>query len=263
MNVGQMISQIMKDLAQSPQKPQKPSVKGPSGPTRPTPPARVSIGNQNFGHAIYTSRGQMKLLGSFKSQFSIKESQFANLMGQKISQDMASGIGYQPQTPNKSLDFLIATMLQQNFKMIQEHLDRQKKKRYDEAAQEDNQKEKQGDENAQDLEEELEEHEQQSGDPKSEEQALNLLKKLLEHVNDAEDQEAFCTWAKDSIERTRAELEKYYDPLPENTENTFAIMEDAILALQNGVTPGYIFTRLQETIKGKGGNAGTGFQTTI
>lgn len=263
MNIGQTIARIINNIAREPGKAQKPSVSQPSKPAGPTPPARFTHQRPSSGHAIYNARGQLRLLANFRSQFSIKESQFASMLGQKISQDLSSGMGMAMQSggAEKSLETVVATLLQQSFDLIRDYLRREREEKRKRGQKWEEGYEESPDEESSDLEEEIPEFDEMEGS-ESEQLALKLLHTLLEHVSDAEDHEAFCKWAHESIERTHEELSRYYDPLPPETERTFDIMEDAVLALRNGVSPGFIFAQLQNEIGKRGGPKG-GFETSI
>lgn len=238
MQISKLLSTLMKDLAQQAKKGSAASNSSASNSKGLGNAATFQ--NQTPGgpqHMVYGRSGQLMRLGTLQSQLNIRESTFAALLAQKWNRAVTqfnSGAGggetqAQALSP-RQLDALAATLLQQSFDLIQELFKRDKKEQ---------RKYKKNDQN-----------EDEESEKEAQEQALDLLETLLEYADDADNIQAFCKWAEDSIQRSKQEIEKRINAnqLPESTQRMFSIMEDAVEALQHGVEPTFIYARLKEEI---------------
>lgn len=175
---------------------------------------------------VYSKNGKMIEMAIFRNQI------------QSTLQEQSSGSLFsywsQPASVQVELKWpadLMATLMQQSFQLIKEQLEREKRqKREDEPKR------------------------PPLPDGKSEEDALELLEILFDHVEQADSLEHFCDWAQESIQTAEQNLRERYATLPEAVELRFKIMHDAILALRNGIEPDYIKERLRQEIQRKKAN---------
>lgn len=228
MNIqGTIANAIQKIAQQSSGKIKPPS--GPSAPSRPTPPAQFKPTSPGTGHLTYTKSGQLFKLGLFQGAATEQGHQLATLLKQTISTELSVMM---PQLARlKELDQVLFSILQQAFTLIK-----------------DDQKDEE------ELRKKRKREQQKEDESESEEKALELLEILLEHAAEVDDVEAFCEWARESVAYTRSEMLKYREELPEHVEASFEIMNDAILALENGLSPEFIRERLQQEIERKQGH---------
>jgi len=197
----------------------------PAKPATPSPPAQYTPSNPSARPLAYTRAGHLLKLGIVQSPGEVLNSRISLYIQQNIPAEIATQMPVI--TTGKELDAVLFSILQQSFQFIKEQLDRDKKKR--------KRKEQEAKKKAEE-------------DSESEEKAMELLDMLFEHVDDVENVEAFCSWARESVEQTRAEMEKYHNNLPDQLEASFEIMDDALTALEHGVSPELIKMRLQEEI---------------
>jgi len=199
----------------------------PVSPQKPAPSARFSASSGKIGHLAYTRGGQLLKLGNIQAVTLKLNHQATLFLQQQIPAEIATLL---PQAATvKELDAILFSILQQSFKFYKDQLEEEKSRKRET----DKQKEEANEE------------------AEAEEKALELLDLLFEHAEDTDDIDAFCDWAKKSIEKTKMELQHHQDELPESLERSFDIMEDALLALENGLSPSFIKTRLQEEIDSK------------
>ena len=199
-------------------------VSTPSKPAPPSPPAQYTPSNPSARPLAYTRSGHLLKLGIVQSPGEVLNSRISLFIQQKIPAEIAAQMPVV--TTGKELDIVLLSILQQSFQFIKEQLSRDKKKRR----------------------KEQKKAEQETEDSESEEKAMELLDMLFEHVEDVENMDAFCEWARQSVEQTRTEMEKYHNSLPDHLNESFEIMNDALTALEHGVSPEFIKMRLQEEI---------------
>ncbi len=203
-----------KDPSSSPT-PRKPD--HPVSPKRPTSPGRPAQIRQ-----IYTARGEISQMSSFPTGKKLDTARIAK-QSETFFPNTNNALPAGPTVNEK----VIASLIQQNFQLIRESLDREKeqkrrKRRF-----------------------------KISVSYAAEEKALELLEILLEHADEAEDMAAYCRWARGRIDHAEAQIHKHRNTVPEQTRQSFGILRDAILALENGLSPDFIFTRLKDEIRRK------------
>ncbi len=202
-------------------------------PIPPVPPAKLHIGRPAPpSHHFYTNAGSLGTLAKFDVPTLPSMQKMTAALQAVMTEDLL--VRFQTGTP-KTADAILATILQQCFDLLKDETrrERERKRRRNQQA------------------EELEEEEKQT---ESEEKAKSLLQTLLSHASENEhNMPDFCKWARASVAQTQVMMEKQLGRLPEHTQKTFQIMNDAIEALEHGMTPENIMHRLDEVIKESGG----------
>ena len=197
-------------------------------PSRPTPPSQpdqpASPARPGQIRQIYTSRGQISQMSSFPMG---KRLDSARLLKQMEASNANNNPDHTMTPGPKANEEVIASAIQQNFQLIKDSLKREKEKKR------------------------RKNRFKLSINCAAEEKALELLEILLEHADDADDMEAYCKWARERINQAEAQVVARRKEVPEQTVQSFKILRDAILALENGLSPDYIFNRLKDEIRRK------------
>lgn len=205
-----------KNQAEQPtQRPNRPTP--PQQPARPTSPLRPGQIRQ-----IYNSRGQLSQMSTFPMGEKLDS---ARIMKQMES--LSQNAGHSATQGPKANDEVIASVIQQNFQLIKDSLKREKEKK------------------------KRKRRFKLSVDCSAKEKALELLEILLEHADEADDLGAYCKWARQRINAAEKQVMEHADDVPEQTRQSFEILRDAILALENGLSPDFIFNRLKDEIRRK------------
>lgn len=206
------------------------SKSGVKRPVAPEPPARLQIGRPAVApHHFYNASGMMGTLARFDSPDMPSLQKLTAAIQLVMTEDILIRI---PTSTPKVSDAILATILQQCFDLLkdesQKERDRRKKKKQQEA----------------------EEAEKEKPDSQSEEKAKELLQTLLSHAEEQkENMGDFCKWARASVAQTQAMMKKNLGVLPDHTQKSFKILNDAIEALEHGMTPDYIMNRLESVIE--------------
>lgn len=200
----------------------------PSQPSRPTPPQQPDQPTAPTRpiqiRQIYTSRGQLSEMSSFPMG---KKLDSARILKQMEASNPNGNTGHATAQGPKANDDVIASAIQQNFQLIKDSLKKEKEKK-------------------------RRKHRFKiSVHCAAEEKALELLEILLEHADEADDMEAYCKWARERINQAEEQVVSRRKDVPAETKQSFQILRDAILALENGLSPDYIFNRLKDEIRRK------------
>lgn len=216
--LNKLVREEIRQQNQSEREPQRPTRPAtPSQPARPSAPTRpVQI------RQIYTARGQISQMSSFPMG---KKLDSARILKQMEASN--TNAGHAENQGPKANDEVIASTIQQNFQLIKDSLKREKEKK-------------------------RRKHRFKiSIDCAAEEKALELLEILLEHADESDDMAAYCKWARERINQAGEQIEAHRNEVPQQTRQSFKILRDAIMALENGLTPDYIFNRLKDEIRRK------------
>ena len=200
---------------QSTQRPARPTP--PRQPTQPSSPVRPGQIRQ-----IYNARGQISQMSTFPMGEKLDSARIIKQM-EAFNQNSGHTAAQGP----KANEEVIASTIQQNFQLIKDSLKREKEKK------------------------KRKRRFKLGVDFAAEEKALELLEILLEHADEADDLGAYCKWARDRINMAENQVMELRKDVPEKTQQSFEILRDAILALENGLSPDFIFNRLKDEIRRK------------